>query len=143
MTHLLLGLALVAGAPAPKAEPKKETPTLVGEWVGETGVRSGQPEPPPPGTLMLFAADGKMVLGEGGIKQKIEGTYTTDPKKTPNELNLVPMGIGQGVTFTGIYKIDGDTLTICFTTDGKRPTEFASPAGSAAMLITLKRVKKE
>jgi uncharacterized protein (TIGR03067 family) len=145
-SSLVLGVALAVAAPGVKDPPKKEVPTLVGEWVGETGVAGGKPKPPPAGTTMTFTADGKMVLAERGHPERNkEGTYTADPKKTPGELDLVPVGPGPGKEekLAGIYKIEGDTLTICFAMDGKRPTEFASPDGSAVMLITLKRAKKE
>jgi len=42
----------------------------------------------------------------------------------------------------GIYKLDGDNLTICYDKGGLRPTEFASNAGTKIMLIVLKREKK-
>jgi hypothetical protein len=43
----------------------------------------------------------------------------------------------------GIYKLDGDTLTICLEARGnERPTEFATKEGSVANLIVLKRVQK-
>ena len=146
MSSLIFGLALTVAAPGVKEAPKKEAPTLVGEWVGETGVMGGKPKPPPPGTKLTFTADGKMVMADGDRpEQKMEGTYTSDPKKTPGELDLIPGNApaGRDERLAGIFKIEGDTLTICFAMDGKRPTEFTSPGGSAVMLITLKRAKKE
>ena len=40
----------------------------------------------------------------------------------------------------GIYRLNGDELTICFATGpASRPTKFAAPSGSAARLCFLKR----
>ena len=48
----------------------------------------------------------------------------------------------KGVTLKGIYKFEGETLTICYSGIGKeRPTEFASKAGSGAMLFVQKKEK--
>jgi uncharacterized protein (TIGR03067 family) len=140
---LLVGLALVVGAPAKKDAPAKDPPTIVGEWVGESGMRGGKPDNPPAGTTITFTADGKVLMKEGGAAKPEEATYKADPKKSPAELDIVPAGTEKAPTMLAIYKIEGDTLTICLTLGGERPKEFASPPGSEAMLVTCKRAKKE
>jgi uncharacterized protein (TIGR03067 family) len=142
-TSLLVGLAIVVGAPAKKDPPAKEPPSLVGEWVGESGTRGGKPDNPPPGTTITFTADGNVRFKEGKDDKAEEGTYKADPKKSPAEIDIVPSKDGKAPTILGIYKIEGDTLTMCIVMGGERPKEFASPAGSEVMLITCKRAKKE
>jgi len=142
-TSMLVGLALVVGAPAKKDAPPKDPPTLVGEWVGESGMRGGKPENPPAGTTLTFMADGKVRFKEGGDRKAEEGTYKADSKKSPAEIDITPPDGPKGETILGIYKIEGDTLTLCFAMGGERPKEFAAPAGSEVMLVTCKRVKKD
>lgn len=141
-TSLLVGFAIVIGAPAKKEAPAKEPPSLVGEWVGESAVRGGKPDNPPAGTTITFAADGKVFMKEGGDAKAEEGTYKVDIKKMPAELDLVPSLADKAPTLVAIYKIEGDTLTIALTLGGERPKEFASPPGSQVMLVTCKRAKK-
>lgn len=139
---LFLGLALSVGAPAAKEPPKKEAPSIVGEWNGEKALAGGKEKPvPPEGIVFTFTADGMFKVKEGVNEKSDAATYKIDTKKSPAEIDLDASGKG---SMLGIFKIDGDTLTICISAgkDGKRPTEFESPEGSRTMLMTFKRVKK-
>jgi len=143
MNPLLLALAVTLSAPAAKEAPKKDPPTIVGEWVGEKAERGGMPLPVPPGGVtMEFLADGKLVIREGP-KPAEAASYTADPKKSPAEIDVNPSDKVKELKFVGIYKIEGDTLIMCLGLGGKRPEKFESPAGSDCMLMTLKRAKKK
>jgi uncharacterized protein (TIGR03067 family) len=142
MNTALIGIALILGAPAAKDAPKKETPSIVGEWSPTTAVRGGKPDMPPPGTSITFTADGKMLLKEGKRDRVEEGTYTSDAKKDPAEIDLVSSKGAEG-KLVGIYKFDKDSLILCIAMGADRPKKFESPEGSEIMLITLERVKKE
>src|SRR5262245_32784319 len=142
-TVVWIGLVAVLGAPGPKEDPKKDAPTLVGEWVPTTALRGGKPDMPPAGTSITFTGDGKVLLKEGNQGKAEEGTYTTDPKKDPPEIDITPPDKGKGAPVIGIYKLEKDTLTLCLIMGTDRPKKFESPDGSEIMLITLSRVKKE
>jgi uncharacterized protein (TIGR03067 family) len=86
---------------------------------------------------VTFAADGKMTVKQGANEQ--EFTYELDPAKKPKEFSGTN---AQGRTVLGIYKLDGDTLTVCCARGGDRPTEFASKEGTTVVLEVLKREKK-
>jgi uncharacterized protein (TIGR03067 family) len=62
-----------------------------------------------------------------------------DATAKPKRINFNPEGPSVA---EGIYKLEGDTLTICFAKDGeKRPSEFSS-RGKGLTLIVCKRDKK-
>ena len=140
---LLVGLAVTVGAQEKKDPPAKDSP-IVGEWVGEKAVAGGKERPVPEGGIKFtFAADGKLTVSEGKKEKADTGTYKTDAKKTPAEIDIIPPADKNEPNVEGIYKVDGDMLTLCFSRGkGNRPTKFESPDGSETIVITLKRVKK-
>jgi uncharacterized protein (TIGR03067 family) len=148
MFNLLLGLAVAVGAPVTKdKDGAKDPPSIVGQWIGEKATAGGMELPVPDGGIdFTFMADGKLMIREGKKEKPDSGSYTVDAKKNPAEIDLVPPKDKTEPTVQGIYKIDGDTLTLCFSRGpGKtttRPTKFESPAGSETIIITMKRVKK-
>jgi uncharacterized protein (TIGR03067 family) len=95
---------------------------------------------PAGGVTMVFTTDGRVAIKEGPKPPEIGG-YTTDPKKAPAEIDLTPSAKGKEMTFVGIYKVEGDTFTLCLGIGGKRPDKFESPAGADCILMTLKRSK--
>jgi len=133
-------MALAVGAPA------KDAPAIVGEWAGEKAVAGGKERPVPKGGISFtFTADGKLIIREGEREKADTGTYKADPKKDPAELDIIPPEDKKEPTVQGIYKVDGDTLTLCFgrgKVGAARPSKFEAPEGSDVIVITLKRVKK-
>ena len=69
--------------------------------------------------------------------------YTLDPEKKPKQIDWVGIkGRHVGDKIQGIYKLEGDILTICHA--GKdRPTEFKSEADSGRRLVFLSRIKEQ
>lgn len=137
----LVGLLAVCG-PA-RAEDKKVADNLDGKWelVFETldGVATD------PGEVK-----GRFVVSKGEkltayFKDKVLGTATQklDPGKSPKHVDVTyEDGPIKGTTLKGIYKLEGDTLTICMGGVGKdRPKEFGSEPGSGDAHFAYKRVK--
>ena len=131
----ILTLSLVLGAPVGKE--KAETPKIEGEWIVEKYVQGGSENEKRKGMHFTFA-DGKAIVKEEGA----DIGYTVDAKKDPATIDLIA---GAKENILGIYKIEGDTLTICFPKGGRaeRPTKFESPEGSSIVVMTLKREKKK
>jgi uncharacterized protein (TIGR03067 family) len=142
MTPLLISLALGVAAPAPKDPPKKDPPDLVGRWTPESATFPRMPLPKTESLTITFTADGKYETRAGAGDAKVSGTFTFDPKKDPPELDVAePAGPAGGKASLSIYKIDGDTLTICTAVQGDRPKTIGAPAGSNCALLVLKRIK--
>jgi uncharacterized protein (TIGR03067 family) len=140
MNAFLIGVALVAAAPAPKEAPKAD-PTHVGDWVIESIAIAGQSGPVPPMTIR-FGADGKFERKGPDGQVVIGGTFTVDTKQTPAHIDITTQENQKpGPTAKAIFKIEGDTLTICSDNGGNRPKTFESPAGSTTILMVLKRKK--
>jgi uncharacterized protein (TIGR03067 family) len=97
------------------------------------------------GLRFTFAEDGKVTV-QNDKSDPETGTYKIDGKKDPAEIDLL-MEVEKNKPATlGLYKVDGDTLTLCFQftlgDKAERPTKIESAAGSNIMLMTFKRVKK-
>jgi uncharacterized protein (TIGR03067 family) len=145
VSSLAIVLAFSVSAPAVKDPPKKEAPSIVGEWEGVEAVRGGQAAPVPPGGVtMQFTADNKMIISEGGRAKNEQGSYKVDFSKSPVEIDLIPPANIKDKSLLGILKFEEDKLILCFTAGGNaRPTKFESAAGSKDMLMTLKKKKEK
>lgn len=126
MQNMLMGIALslaVLGAEAPTTSSPKELKKIQGKWVLEGGERNGTKldfnlEEP---KLVLEIRENKWIF-TGQEKGKI---IAMDSKI----LDIKSLEEGRvGQVDEGIYKLTGDTLTICiYQGNGKnRPTEFES-----------------
>jgi uncharacterized protein (TIGR03067 family) len=77
-------------------------------------------------------------------KDRLEITYKMDEGKKPKAIDLtIVEGPEKGKTYRGIYKLEGDTYTICRSTEpnNERPTGFATQPGSGLMIVVWKRAK--
>jgi uncharacterized protein (TIGR03067 family) len=135
MPPLILTLAVVFAAPAPKEKPAALD--LAGEWEITAYILGGKEAPP--GVHIRFAADGTATFFGGPPAATHVGEYTLNVKRSPAEVDIVFPGSTAGAMI-GIIKRDGENLLLCFGPRDGRPTEFKSPDGSGVGLLTLKRV---
>jgi uncharacterized protein (TIGR03067 family) len=138
---LLVGLLL--GADQPTDAAKKDLEKFQGEWKPEKAQRDGVDAGGDLLNKLLVKYSGEtMVIDSGGARDD-KATITLDPSKNPAAIDIKPVGEGKD-TALGIYKLDGDTLTLCWSRrGGERPTEFVSKAGTEQVLFILKRQKKK
>ena len=142
MINLFLAFALAA--PGPKVDPKPASTEhpLKGEWVVESHVASGKPLAPIGKPERITITHDRWKIG---VEGKTESCLTIDASKDPPQIDVwVPtQGDEDEARCRGIYKLEGDTLTVCYRMGKERPTKFESPPKSGVWMMTLKRVKKE
>lgn len=140
MFTLMAVSGLLAAAPGPKDPPKVDDP-LIGTWeldqmtVGGKDIDFDK-------IFVTYTADGKCETGRVGGPVNLSWPYRHEPTKKPAELDVIQPGFVPERVGRSIYKVDGDTLTVCGDyNSADRPTTFDSPANTGRSLLVLKRVK--
>jgi RNA polymerase sigma-70 factor (ECF subfamily) len=132
-----LTLADQTAAPGKQADPKDEE-RILGTWVVLSAKHGGHEEDAKDVRIIFAAGDNFTMTAP--VKGERGATYKLDPAKKPKEITLTA---NNGDIVKGIYKFDGDKLTICAgEKGGQRPTEFVTKEGVDATLIVLQREKK-
>jgi RNA polymerase sigma factor (sigma-70 family) len=132
---------VAAGLPAPtqtvaqKAdEAAADRDRLQGTWILLTHARGGQPaREENVNRKMVFA--GNKVTIYSPRKDKVY-TFRLHPAEAPKQIDFSRPE--QDTTVMGIYRLKGDTLTLCLG-EKRRPTAFATEEGTPDELLTLQR----
>ncbi len=136
-------LLLVAG----DDDVRKELKALQGSWKAVALEAGGQslPKEAIPDFTYTIGADGKAT----GKMAKIEYTasMTVNPKKEPKTIdNAHETGAQKGKKQYGVYKLEGDRLTVCMTSPGRaesdRPKDF-NTKDTTNVLFVFERVTKD
>jgi uncharacterized protein (TIGR03067 family) len=156
-THRILALGLLAAvcaiAAAPGTKPpavKTDAEPLAGTWLLAAASEGKMTALPRGWTSKLTVTGDTFALSKFmGLSKELKGKFVLDPAASPRtiDLHIEECGLSESgfsvkipaCKLPGIYKLDGDRLTICFTRQPgeKRPTAFA--AGGTAVLLTLAR----
>jgi uncharacterized protein (TIGR03067 family) len=152
---LLLG-SFLSAAPLPEDPPKPDKELLQGKWSVTAYTVEGATCP---ADLLK-----KITVTFSGTKFTIKPGPETSTEK-PSGKTTFSLGDGFDATFElgadgatktidcwvtvndkkgglmGIYRLKGDTLSICFNVEAERPKEFTSKPGSSHRLMELKRTK--
>lgn len=129
-------VVLVAGCAAPRQEQETRAPGVDGSWSIISATLGGQ-------DLPVAALQGTpLELHDGHYTfQNDTGTYAVLPNTDPAALDVIGVrGPNAGKTFPSIFKLDGDTLTICYDLAMmERPREFVSPPATQIFLARYTR----
>jgi uncharacterized protein (TIGR03067 family) len=146
---LAAGALSLANGCGKKDTAKGGYPTPEGTYLITSVEAEGEPLPeeffskaPEPERTIRFSGN-KMTATKGGKDDVIDVAY--DTSKSPAHLTTTEKKpSGQTEKTYGIYKIEGDTLTICVTKgreskEEDRPKEFKTAKGGKEFLMTLKK----
>jgi uncharacterized protein (TIGR03067 family) len=138
---LAAGLLLVPAAPAQDEAKNKDLKALEGTWTVTSVERDGKEDKALSGATRVHSGTRYTLTPKNGTA--VPGMFKIDPGQSPRTIDMTPTaGRYKGKTLLGIYKLEGDTLTICFAEPGKdRPTEFVSKPGTGWVLAVHQRGK--
>ncbi len=129
--------------PTPRPKPRTLQEQLLGEWRVEKVAFAGGPDVPGPdmeNRTLHFTPTEILVKVNGEPRPADDAGYQLDATKTPVAIDLLS-GKGQDKKIEGILKLEGNQLTICFSVDGARPTEFNTATKSIQAVLHLKRIR--
>jgi uncharacterized protein (TIGR03067 family) len=133
----LMAAALAAVSLNAVASQEKGDPALDGKWHVVSLTERGKEVKDEAVHLMTLEFKGNRLTMSMLDKSK-DSAVRLDPGKTPREIDLEEAGRPRKLL--GIYKVEKDTLTLCFDDKEKvRPTKFESTAEGGQVLLVLKR----
>jgi uncharacterized protein (TIGR03067 family) len=146
---LVVAGADVGGEQTPGDAVKAELKKLQGTWQVTTWIDSSE-QPAPPDEIKYFTFEFK---GDVLILRKDKDDTSRDPLKCTlnpsKEPKWIDFDVGKPLpAMAGIYKLEGDELTICVVAGGVnekpglRPAEFKASKEKVHALFVLKRIKK-
>src|SRR5262249_9894368 len=120
-------------------EAKAEQAKVQGNWRMVSLEQDGKANDSPPEALSKISFRGDRIF----LDKNEVFAFRLDPSTDPKIIDFSTLDKGnKGRTFEGIYRLEGDTLTICFSTREdirERPAGFATRGGNNLVMVTLRR----
>jgi uncharacterized protein (TIGR03067 family) len=141
---LLCGLSSLAGPVRAADAAREELARLQGTWVMTALEINGEKLPAEKFQSTKLEITGDRYITDTG-RGRHEATLKLDPAKDPRTIDMTfADGPNKGDTAEGIYKLEGDTLTICRPRlpPQPRPTEFSTKPGTDRFIVVWKRDKQ-
>lgn len=133
---LVLGVVVLFAASGAAADKNP----LDGKWVIESVTRDGKADDGLKGAVREHTGEKYTITPAKDSKAPVnDGTFTIDAEK--KTIDMKPNGGNfKGKTLLGVYKLDGDTLTVAFA-EKERPKGFESKEGSGVVVAVMKKSK--
>jgi uncharacterized protein (TIGR03067 family) len=129
--------ALFALSASAAENDNRELEKLQGEWALHVSEHKGKTiAPRHPRTMVIKGSE--YSFDSNGQQQKV--AFTIDPTKEPKHFDRSLEG--GTVISRGIYKLEGDTFTLCRREGDIRPTDFATTGKSGAITVWKRVVKR-
>src|SRR5688572_12589298 len=125
MTRSLVLVMVFLASAALASETNDALKAFAGKWVLSDAVLAGRDHKDDFDGMKLTVTGKDYVIDFGPNSDK--GTITLDAAKSPPWIDLTTRKDGsfKGRTLPGVYKLAGDTLTVCLDSEAKaRPTAF-------------------
>lgn len=125
------------------AQPTDDRSKLEGTWSCTSAVIDGKPLAEEAAKVLRLTLTADHYRTERGEQVLFDSTYTVDATKNPKTIEMVGTeGELKGKPALGIYKLEGDLLTMCYVMPGReRPTTFESQPETGIFLVIWKRMK--
>jgi uncharacterized protein (TIGR03067 family) len=137
---MLVAAGALVAADAKEDAATKDREKMQGTWKVASATKGGKQAAAERLKEMRLVVQGDKMTVRDGTRDE-EATFTLAPDQKPPAMDIKPRGAGRK-TILGVYRFEGDALTMCWSREGERPREFASKEGSDAILLVLKREKK-
>ncbi len=139
----VLGLVLAFGAVKAADDADKDKEKLQGAWQPISAIEKGKEQSKEELKNRKITFKGDKVTVKHGDKVH-DVTFKLDASKKPKEIDVTGKDDdGKEQQMKGIYELKGDTLKVCFATEGgERPSKFESPENSNIIFVTLERIKE-
>jgi uncharacterized protein (TIGR03067 family) len=139
---LPLAVVFLIAAVEPAKDAKAEFDKLQGEWTLVSVEVRGKKRPDTVNAVSKLTISGNQwVVTYRDFASNARATIEIDPSKDPKTIDFTFRGAEEPVR--GIYKLEGDTLTVCrnATVGGARPKEFKTTQEMDDLAVW-KRAKK-
>lgn len=139
----IMTAAMFAPVPGAVESVEEAKQKLTGVWRAVSAERHGFPHPPEDVDALRLVITGEKVVFKWATKEAVF-SYRVDPSTDPKQLDMTCLNPEfKNILCRGIYKFDGDQLSICSNTRGTqdRPLDYKTSLRNGFATYVLKREK--